>query len=208
MKLKTITAVIVLFFLAAVLIPTAAYCAKTQDAAASVTKQAEKGYLADEIANLEKPAEIKGPGIVGTTINLILALLFVIGLSYLLMAGLKYFYVKASIPLKSEGVIKILAKEQLDKNKAVYVLEFADRVLVLASAGENSLVPVTEIKDAETIEKIKASADEYVSKYRKKGENKFADEMKATYARQGKKIVDSGNQTVKNLIEKLKGGKK
>lgn len=208
MNVKPISAALILFFLAAIFTPTAAYCAKTQDAASSVTVQAEKGYLADEIAGLEKPAQIKGPGIIGTTINLILALLFVIGLSYLLMAGLKYFYFKASIPLKSEGIIKILAKEHLDKNKTVYVLEFADRVLVLASGGDNNIVPVTEIKDAETVEKIKLSADEYISKYRKQGENKFADEMKATYARQGKKIIDSGNTAVKNFIDRLKGGKK
>ena len=138
MNVKSINAALILFFLAAIFTPTAAYCAKTQDAASSVTVQAEKGYLADEIAGLENPVRVKGPGIIGTTINLILALLFVIGLSYLLMAGLKYFYFKASIPLKSEGIIKILARHLIKIKRCMSLNSRTG--CVLWQAGDNNIV--------------------------------------------------------------------
>ncbi|MFP4465487.1 MAG: flagellar biosynthetic protein FliO [Candidatus Goldiibacteriota bacterium] len=140
---------------------------------------------------------------IGTTINLIVSLLFIIGLMYLVMLGIKFIYVKASIPLKTEGVVKVLAKENIDAKKAVYVIEFADRILLLGAGGEGLNV-LAEIKDEETMEKVKSSADEYISRYRSKSRADFSKELKATYIKQGKKAVDSGNKTLKKVMDKLK----
>jgi flagellar biogenesis protein FliO len=86
-------------------------------------------------------------------------------------------------------------------------VEFADRILLIGSAGE-SISLLSEVKDQETVDKIKQSADEYISKYKITRDVKFADELKKNYVMQGKKIVDSGNKTVKNFIDRLKSGGK
>jgi flagellar biogenesis protein FliO len=209
MKNKPLLIALTLFFLTTINVhafskPVNAEKAATQ---AGVTVTAETGYLSSEIGKMDKPAEAKGPGIISTIVNLVLGLLFVIGLAYLVMIGLKFFYVRASIPLKSEGIIRIIAREHLDTNKTVYAVEFADRILLIGSAGE-SISLLSEVKDQETVDRIKQSADEYISKYKITRDSKFADELKANYVKQGKKIVDSGNKTVKNFIDKLKSGGK
>jgi flagellar biogenesis protein FliO len=169
----------------------------------SVEKPAEQGYLVSEINTIANPAVPKAPSAAGTVLRLFISLLFVIGVIYLVMIALKYFYVRASMPLKSEGVLKILAREYIDTKKVIYFVEAADRVLLLGSAGDN-ICTLAEITDKDTIEKIKLQADEYIAKYRLKGETKFAEELKAGYVKQGKKLVDVGNQAVKNIIEKFR----
>ena len=124
------------------------------------------------------------------------------------MIALKFFYVRASIPLRSEGVVKILAKEYLEDKKSVYVVEFGSRVILLGTSPE-SVSTLAEVTDSAEIAEIKSKADEYISKYRIKNEAKFSEELKGAYLKQGKQIVESGNRTIKNLIDKLKktGGK-
>jgi len=131
------------------------------------------------------------------------SLLFIIGLIYLVSFGLKFFYVRASIPLKNESMIKVLAKEYLDSKNIIYIVEFDERILVLSSSGEhlNKLVEVTE---KESVDRIRNNADEYISRYRLKNENKFDEQLKASYLAQGKKIVSSGNEMIKGLADKFK----
>jgi len=123
------------------------------------------------------------------------------------MTAIKYFYVRASIPMKSEGVIKVIAKEYLDSKKAVYAIEFGDRI-ILAGGGTDTLSFLAEIKDPETVTKIKESADEYISKYRIKEEAKFSEEMKSAYLKQGKQALEGGNKALQKFMERLKGGRK
>ena len=100
-------------------------------------------------------------------------------------------------------MVKVLAKETIDAKRAVYVVEFADRILLLGAGGE-SLNVLAEIKDEETMEKVKSSADEYISRYRSKSRINFSDELKATYIKQGKKTLESGNKTLKKVMDKFK----
>jgi flagellar biogenesis protein FliO len=204
---KKIVSTIILFFLGLYAVYGAAVSApqavKT-DAAKSVSgKAADSGYLTSEFNNLENLNVPKAPGAIGSTLYILAVFLFVIGIFYLVMIALKFFYVRASIPLKSEGVLKVLAREYIDTKKVIYFVEAADRVLLLGSAGDN-ISTLAEITDKDTIEKIKLQADEYISKYRIKTETKFADELKAGYVKQGKKLVDAGNEAVKNIMEKFR----
>lgn len=166
-------------------------------------KAADSGYLTAELNSIANPALPKAPSAVGTSVNLLVSLLFVIGIIYIVMIALKFFYVRASFPLKSEGVLKVLAREYIDTKKIIYFVETADRILILGSAGE-SISTLSEITDKDAIEKIKLQADEYIAKYRMKSETKFADELKAGYVKQGKKLVDAGNTAVKNIMEKFR----
>ena len=56
------------------------------------------------------------------------------------------------------------------------------------------------------IEKIKQGASEYLAKYQIKADAKFADELKDAYAKQGKKLVDGGNDIISRIKDKLKKG--
>lgn len=171
-------------------------------------KNTEAGYLSEDFNAVENPVIPKAPNIFETILKLALSLLFVIGLIYVLMIALKFFYVRASIPLRSEGVVKILAKEYLEDKKSVYVVEFGNRLILLGATPE-SISALAEVTDSAEITEIKSKADEYISKYRMKNEAKFSEELKGAYLKQGKQIVESGNRTIKNLIDKLKksGGK-
>jgi flagellar biogenesis protein FliO len=200
---KKIVPIIILFFL----VFNSAYgaVAKTVTPKPVTVNAAVSGYLTAELNNIENPGLPKAPSISGTILRLFLSLLGILGLIYLLAVAGKMLYVRASIPLKSEGVLKILAREYIDTQKIVYFVETADRVLIIGSAG-NNLNTLAEITDKDTIDKLKLQADEYIAKYRMKSETKFSDELKAGYVKQGKKLVDAGNQAVKNIMEKF--GKK
>ncbi len=167
------------------------------------TASAQKPYLAAELNNIENPPIPKAPSALGTTLSLFISLLFVIGVIYVVMIALKYFYVRASIPMRSGGVVKVLAREYIDTKKVIYFIEAADRLLILGSSGDN-ISTLAEITDRETIEKVRADADEYISRYRMKSEAKFSEELKSSYMKQGKKLVDTGNQVVKNILEKFR----
>ena len=197
-----------LFFLAPLIINAAQ--ANTTDAAkqsgtAVVSQKQDTGYLSNSYGTITSPKAVPAPSILSTTINLLLSLLFVIGLIYLVSAGLKFFYVKASIPMKSENVVSVIAREYIDSKTIMYVVEFAGRVLLLGNAGQ-SLNVLAEVTDKETIDALKERADEYVSKYKLKAENRFDQQLKSSYLQQGKKLVNNGNEMIKGIIEKF--GKK
>lgn len=191
-----------LFFLIAA---TAVFAAQAKPAAVTSTPAAAVSapYLSAELENINNPAVPKAPDLLGTTVRLLVSLVVVIIVIYLAMHALRYFYVRASTPLRSEGVLKILAKEYIDTKTAVFFLETADRILIVGSTG-TSLNTLSEITDPAVIEKVRNQADEYVSKYRLKTETKFADELKASYVKQGKKLVDAGNEAVKNIMDKFR----
>ena len=205
MKKAALTLLSLFFFSCVVFAATADGKTNPQTEPAQKT---ETEYLSPEITAVENPVIPKAPNLFETLFKLIISLLFVIGLIYVLMIALKFFYVRASIPLRSEGVVKILAKEYLEDKKSVYVLEFGGRVLLIGATPE-SLTPIAEVTDSKEIEDIKSKADEYISKYRMKNEAKFSEELKGAYLKQGRQILESGNKTIRNLIEKIKksGGK-
>jgi flagellar biogenesis protein FliO len=204
MDKKTATLVI-LFFFSALTLCAAEVKPAPGKAGSGPPALSDTGYLAQEIKNVEHPVLPQAPGTVSTVINLLVSLLFVIGVIYLVMIALKFFYVRAAIPLKSQGILRVIAKEYIDTKKIIYVVEMADRLLVLGSGGDD-IRTLSEITDKETIEKVKLQADEYIAKYRLKTETKFSEELKSSYLKQGKKLVDAGNQAVKNLMDKF--GKK
>lgn len=160
-------------------------------------------YLSKEFGNIENPEVPHGPGIVSTSVNLLISLLFIIGLIYLTIIALKYFYGKSILLFKSQGVIKIIAKEYIDSKKIIYLVDVANKILIIGS-GNNELVLLSEITDKETVENIRQQADEYISKYRLKKEIKFSDNLKSTYVKQSKKLINTGNEAVKKIIDKIR----
>jgi len=178
--------------------------AKNISVTASTAKETSV-YLDNGYKAISNPQPVQGPGLLSTTINLIISLLFVIGIIYLVMIALKVFYVRAAIPLKSEGIVKIIAKEYIDTKKTVYLIEVAERVLILGGTDDNISL-LSEITDKDAIEKIKQGASEYLAKYQIKADAKFADELKDAYAKQGKKLVDGGNDIISRIKDKLKKG--
>lgn len=194
-----------LFFLTPILLKAAevkAVEALNQAKPAVVSQAQDTGYLSGAYGAIQAPKAVSGPSVLSTTINLLISLLFIIGLIYLVTAGLKFFYVKASIPMKSENVVNVIAREYIDSKTIMYVVEFAGKVLLLGNAGQH-LNLLTEITDKETIEKLKLQADEYVSKYKIKAENRFDQQLKSSYLQQGKKLVNNGNVMIKGIMEKF-----
>jgi flagellar biogenesis protein FliO len=198
---KAIFLLPLIFFLAGVPV----YAAVNNAAApanTTVTAQ-DLPYLSGELNAIQSPKAIPGPSIWQTIITMLASLLFIIGLIYLVSFGLKFFYVRASIPMKNENMIRVLAKEYLDSKNIIYIVEFDERIMLLSSAGDN-LNKLIEITDKESVDRIRSNADEYISRYRLKNENKFDEQLKASYLAQGKKIVTSGNEMIKGLADKFK----
>jgi flagellar biogenesis protein FliO len=162
----------------------------------------DSGYLSKEYNTVEYPKAVAPPDIMSTLINLLGGLLFIIILIYVILRAGKFLYVKASIPIKNENVVTVLAKEYLDNKMALYVVEFADKVLLLGSSGQ-AISTLTEINDKETVDKVKQKADEFIAKYTLRSESKFEDELKSSYLKQGKKLVDSGNTVIRNIMDKF-----
>lgn len=160
-------------------------------------------YLSKEIENIENPEVPHGPGIVSTSVNLLISLLFIIGLIYLTVIALKYFYSKSMVFFKTQGIIKVIGKEYIDSKKVIYLVDVVNKILIIGS-GNNELVLLSEINDKETIENIRQQADEYISKYRLKKEIKFSDNLKSTYVKQGKKLINTGNEVVKKIMDKIR----
>lgn len=199
MKAKTILLILTgLFFFTGLL------CAAEVVTATAADKDGGK-YLEKGFAAVENPKTPGGLDLAGATISLLVSLIVVIGFIYLVMVALKIFYVRASIPLRSQGVVKVIAKEYIDTKKSVFIVEIAGRLLVLGST-DTSLNVLSEITDKDAIEQLKKDADEYISKYQIKAEGKFADELKNAYVKQGKKLVDSGNNIVNSIKNKFKKG--
>lgn len=160
-------------------------------------------YLSKEIENIENLEIPRGPGIVSTSINLLISLLFIIGLIYLTIITLKYFYSRSMVLFKNQGIIKVIGKEYLDSKKIIYLVDVINKILIIGS-GNNELVLLSEITDKETIENIRQHADEYIAKYRLKRDIQFSDNLKLTYIKQGKKLINKGNEAVKKIINKLR----
>ena len=197
----------ILFFLAPLILRAADVKPATAPAAANsaVSQPQDQGYLSNEYPGIASPKAISPPDILPTIIRFLVALGLTLLLIYLLAWALKYFNIRASIPVKSENVVGVIAKEYIDGKTVLYVVEFAGKVLLLGNAG-GSLNLLTEITDSEAIEKLRLKADEYVAKYSLKAESRFDQQLKSSYLKQGKTLVNSGNQVIKGIMEKF--GKK
>lgn len=181
---------------------------KTPSDKKEIKKTESSQYLETEIKNIENPQPIKSQGILSSIINFLLSLLFVIGLIYVMMIALKYFYLKTSIPLTRQDAVKILAREYLDSKKSLYIVEFGEKILLLG-VTENNISKITEITAPEEINKIKENVNEFLVKMKLKNEKKFSEQLKANYINQTRNIIDKGNEIIKKIKDKfLKGGPK
>ena len=204
---KRVFAALILFFLN-VCFFAAIYAQEKVVTASPVTPTAiATEFLSGALQSVQAPQTIKGPGVVSTAINLLLSLLFVIGLIFLVSVGLKYFYVRASVSFTNAGVVKILTKEFLDSKNSLYLIEFGGKV-VLLGVSPDRINSLSEISDPEQVKEIREKADEFISKYKLTKKNDFSTELKNSYLKQGQKIVSSGTQVVKKIVDKMKKGGK
>lgn len=174
---------------------------------ATFEENKDTGYLEQEINNIQNPKPIKSPGILGSIINFLLSLSFVIGLIYIVMLALKFFYIKTSIPLTRQGAIKILAREYIETKKSLYVVEFGEKILLLGVTDDN-ITKITEITDKEIISKIKDNVDEFIVKEKIKNEKKFSEQLRQNYINQTKNLINKGNEMVNKIKEKFSQGNK
>lgn len=182
--------------------------AETKKDISSNTKIEEKEnsqYLEQEINNIKNPQPIKSQGILSSIINFLLSLIFVIGLIYIMMLALKFFYIKTSIPLTRQGAIKILAREYIEAKKSLFIIEFGNKILLLG-VTEDNINTLAEITDTETINRIKENVDEFIVKTKLKNEMKFSEQLKKNYINQTKNLIDKGNEIVKKIKDKFSKG--
>ena len=123
------------------------------------------------------------------------------------MIALRFFYIKAAIPLKKSGPIKVLAKEFIETKKALYVIEFGEKLLLLG-VTDDAMTKLAEETDIGKIAKIKENIDEFLVKEKMKNEIKFSEQLKANYLNQTKNIINKGNEIVKNVIARFKKDKR
>ena len=199
MKAKTIFLVLAGIFFFNFLL----FAAEPVTATSSVKE--DKGYLAEGFKAVEHPTVSGNLNMAHETLSLVISLIVVIGFIYIVMVALKIFYVRASIPLRSEGIVKVLAKEYIDTKKTIFIVEVGSRILVLGSTDTNLNV-LSEISDPAAIEQLKKDADEYIKKYQVRAEGKFSDELKNAYVKQGRKLLENGNNLVNKIKDKFKKG--
>lgn len=97
----------------------------------------------------------------GMAFDLVVKLGLVIGLIYLTMWALRTYVMgpqaRRRISQRINGRIDVLDTTQLAPNRTLYLVEVADRVLVLGATGTN-LNTLAEIREAEAIDLLKAPA--------------------------------------------------
>ena len=113
------------------------------------------------------------------TFDLVVKLGLVIGLIYLTMWALRTYVLgpqaRRRLGARLTGRMDVLDTTQLAPNRTLYLVEVADRVLVLGATG-TSLNTLAEIKEAEAIDLLKkpAAPEEPVAEMKS-----FAEQFKA-----------------------------
>ncbi|HEX6511156.1 MAG TPA: flagellar biosynthetic protein FliO [Chloroflexota bacterium] len=124
--------------------PTVSASAAPQDSATA------KPYLAD----YQDPQPQSTPNTLMTVVGLVLKLGVVIGLVYMCVLVLRFFGNRGRKAFLGETAINVLEKTALAQNRELYLVDIADRVLLLG-ATSNSIALLTEITDAEAVDGLR-----------------------------------------------------
>lgn len=129
--------------------------ASAQASSSAQASAAPKPYLSD----YQDPQPQAEPNMVMTVVGLIIKLGVVIGLIYLSVIGLRYFGNRSRKILLGNSAINIIEKTALAQNRELYLVDVADRVLLIGATTSNISV-LTEITDAAAIEDLRTKQEQ------------------------------------------------
>jgi flagellar biogenesis protein FliO len=109
----------------------------------------------------QDPQVQPAPNGILTVAGLIFKLAIVLGLIYLTVLGLRFVSNRGRAGLPSSGAITVLDKTALSQNRELYVIDVADKVLVLGATA-NSISVLSEITDAEAVEELRTRPQEAI----------------------------------------------
>lgn len=119
-------------------------------ASAAPSQGAAKPFLVD----YQDPQVQPAPNGVLTIAGLLFKLAIVIGLIYLTVLGLRFVSKRGRVGLPGSGSINVLEKTALAQNRELYLIDVADKVLLLGATA-NSISVLSEITDADAIEELR-----------------------------------------------------
>ncbi|MDE3077291.1 MAG: FliO/MopB family protein, partial [Chloroflexota bacterium] len=102
----------------------------------------------------QDPQVQPAPNGLATILNLLLKLAIVIGLIYGTVWVLRFLNQRSTKSLLGERLVTVLETTRLAANRDLYLVDLADRVLLLGSAG-SSLNLLTEITEADALDAIR-----------------------------------------------------
>jgi flagellar biosynthetic protein FliO len=124
--------------------------AQPASSGAPASSAAAKPYLSD----YQDPQPQSEPNSILTVVGLIVKLGLVIGLIYGITLALRYFGKRGRQAFLGSSAINILEKTPLAQNRELYLIDVADKVLLLG-ATSNGISVLTEFTDAATIEELR-----------------------------------------------------
>lgn len=126
--------------------------------AASATAQASASATAvpgtSFLAQYQDPQAQPAPNTFMTVAGLLFKLAVVLGLIYLTVLGLRFFSNRGRGVFMGHNAINVLEKTSLAQNRELYLIDVADRVLLLGATTSNISV-LTEITDGDALEELR-----------------------------------------------------
>ena len=125
----------------------------------------------------QDPQPASAPNNAGTIFDLLWKLALVLGLIYATVVGLRWFGNRTRRAVMGDSSINVLEKTPLAQNKELYLIDVADRVLLLG-ATSTSMNLLTEITDPAAVEELRnrqpaglPSAEPFLNYLKKVGEH-------------------------------------
>lgn len=193
-----------------------ASASNTQNPAPST---AAKPFLSD----YQDPTPQAAPNGFLTVASLILKLGVVVGLIYLTVLGLRYFGNRSRTAFLGNSAINVIEKTALAQNRELYLVDVADRVLLLG-ATTTSIALLTEITDPDAIDDLRTkpqpalpSAEPFLNYLKKVGEHArpIAAEVAAAATSKPSQLlkpadlikrIDEHKQRIRERTASLQGG--
>ena len=134
--------------------PTTTTTQPTASASAQASAQATPASDTGFLAQYQDPQATPAPNNFMTVVGLAFKLAIVVGLIYLTVLGLRYFGNRGRAVFMGHNAINVLEKTALAQNRELYLIDVADRVLLLGATTTNISV-LTDISDPEAIEDLR-----------------------------------------------------
>lgn len=128
--------------------------AQASASAAPTASGAQDAASTPFLAEYQDPQVQPAPNGILTIVGLLFKLAIVLGLIYLTVLGLRFFSNKGRVGLPGSGAINVLEKTALAQNRELYLIDVADKVLLLGATANNISV-LSEITDEEAIEELR-----------------------------------------------------
>ncbi len=138
-------------------VPAASTAAGASPRASAQADAAQSAVPKPFLAEYQDPQPQSTPSTLLTVVGLVIKLGIVIGLIYLTILGLRYFGNRGRKALLGGSSINVIERTALAQNRELYLIDVADKVLLLGATANNISV-LTEITDPEAIEGLRTTA--------------------------------------------------